>query len=140
MTVPEVSRSLIDALVEVYPHHVLSRVDDPPECLEAAIAEGRAWLDEALRELLDQPFEQQRRGPLEVFQEAMRFPTECLRSVGREPVGRDPVTETALPGDVYDLAPASTRELGESVWEIHIVWGMTKARSITGPPGPDDAG
>lgn len=134
MTLPEVSRRLLAALVAVYPDHVRARVEDPPPGLEAAIEEGRRWLESELVALLEEPFADQRRGPLEVFQEGMRFPTECLRSAGRAPAPRDPATEVALPGDIYDLAPASTRELGEEVWEVHIAWGVTKARSITGSP------
>jgi hypothetical protein len=36
----------------------------------------------------------------------------------------------ALPGDVYDLAPASSRDLGEEVWEAHLRWGAAKAAAL----------
>lgn len=138
---PEVSRRLAAALVEAYPKHVRARLSaGPAEGMDEAIAEGRDWLALALADLLDRPFADQRRGPLELFQEAMRFPTARLLEAGAEPVGRDPVAESALPGDLYDLAPASSRDLGEEVWAIHIAWGAAKAAAITGPtpPGPAD--
>lgn len=75
----------------------------PPPGLDAAIDEGEAWL---LRELVSLSPDQQRRGPLEVCQEAMRFSTEA--AAGLPPVARDPVSALALPGDRYDLDPASS--------------------------------
>jgi hypothetical protein len=104
-------------------------VDRPP-LLDDALAAGRAWLEENLEALLILPFDEQRRGPLEVFQEAMRFPTEALAATGVEAVRRDPAAVAALPGDLYDLAPASSRQLGEEVWLAHLVWGARKARSF----------
>jgi hypothetical protein len=74
-----------------------------------------------------------RRSPLEIFQEAMRFPTEALDALGALGAGRDPVAEAALPGDRYDLAPASSQALGEAAWRAHLAWGAAKARSHTGP-------
>ncbi|MFP3914957.1 MAG: hypothetical protein ACLFWM_08780 [Actinomycetota bacterium] len=140
---PEVSRRLLEALVEAYPRHVLSRVGaGRPHGVDQAVAEGQRRLEEALEGLLSEDFVDQRRGPLELFQEAMRFPTDALAAAGAEEVRRDPVAESALPGDIYDLAPASTRELGEDVWRAHLAWGAAKARAVTGspPPGWDDAG
>jgi hypothetical protein len=139
---PEVSRRLREALVDVYPEHVTRRLPYRPEGIEGAVEHGREWLAEALSELLGRPFAAQRRGPLELFQEAMRFPTEHLAAAGVEPIPRDPVAESALPGDVYDLAPASTRDLGEEVWQVHLTWGAAKAAAITGwaEPGSDAGG
>lgn len=140
---PEVSRRLVQALVEVYPTYVRERVGAQwtPD-MEEAVEQGLRWLERSLTDLLTRDFVDQRRGPLEVFQEAMRFPTEALAAAGVEPPARDPVAESALPGDVYHLSPASSRDLGEEVWETHLVWGATKAAAITGsaPPGSGDAG
>lgn len=144
MSMPEASRRLLEALVAVY-RPILdrrtARFGDVPG-LDAAVTRGEEWLRAALERLLSKPFADQERGPLEVFQEAMRFPTEALAEAGVEPVGRDPVTENALPGDRYDLAPASTRDLGETLWQIHLEWGATKAAAITSgrEPGRDDLG
>lgn len=140
--IPEISQRLLAALVAAYPEQVWSRLPERPPGIEQAVRSGQEWLQATLTELLSLPFAEQRRGPLEVFQEAMRFPTERLRSAGVEPAARDPVSVSALPGDVYDLAPASTRDLGEEVWQIHLAWGAAKAAAITGslPPGRNDAG
>lgn len=128
-------RVLSEALMRAYRPHVLRIVEargwrvDPQ--LAEAIDRGEAWLSGTLDDLLSQPFRKQRRGPLEVFQEAMRFPTEALSAAGVEPVDRDPAAEAAIPGDVYDLAPASSAMLGEQVWQAHLAWGAAKAAAIT---------
>ncbi|MGH8911394.1 MAG: hypothetical protein ACRDVD_02700 [Acidimicrobiia bacterium] len=138
----EVSRRLCEALVEAYPAHVRGRLgEDEIPGLDQAVADGREWLAGALYDLLRQPFPEQRRGPLEIFQEAMRFPTAHLAETERPPARRDPIAISALPGDVYDLAPASTRDLGEDVWMLHLAWGAAKAAAVTRPPRsaqPDD--
>jgi hypothetical protein len=128
--VPE-SRRLLDVLVATYSGYVRSRLPADPEGIEEALAEGEAWLRSTLTDLLILPFPDQRRGPLEVFQEAMKFPTDFLRQAGVETPRRDPAAEAALPGDSYDLAPASSRDLGEEVWAIHLTWGATKAKALT---------
>ena len=100
------------------------------ETTAAAVDEGVAWLDEALGALLAVPFQDQARGPLEVFQESMRFPTEALLAAGVQQPRRDEAVAAALPGDLYDLAPASSQDLGEEVWAAHIAWGAAKARAF----------
>ena len=128
------SRVLIEALVRAYRPHVLRLAEgrgwvvDP--AFAAAIDRGEAWLSDMLDRLLSQPFDQQRRGPLEVFQEAMRFPTEALAEAGVDQVSRDPAAAAAIPGDIYDLAPASSAMLGEQVWQAHLAWGAEKAAAL----------
>lgn len=95
-----------------------------------AVAEGERWLAASLEELLALPFAEQRRGPLEVFQEAMAIPTAALVEAGVDPVTRDAAAREALPGDLYDLAPASSSVLGEETWQAHLAWGAAKARSF----------
>jgi hypothetical protein len=95
-----------------------------------AVAEGERWLDEALSDLLARPFAEQSRSPLELFQEALRFPTDALEEAGVPPVGRDEYAEVALPGDAYDLAPASSQALGEDTWRAHLEWGAAKAARL----------
>lgn len=140
-SMPEESRRLQRALVGAYGAHVKRRLGDVEVVgLDETLAEGERWLASALTELLSLPFEDQRRGPLEIFQEAMEFPTRRLREADVDPPARDPVAEAALPGDVYDLAPASSRDLGEEVWSIHLSWGATKAAAITSGPPPAAGG
>lgn len=130
------SEHLARLLVDAYRPHVRARLAelglDPPRDLESALEEGEEWLRTELSRLLEQPFHDQRRGPLEVFQEAMRFPTEALSAAGEQPVHRDPAAEAALPGDLYDLAPASSQSMGDEVWRAHLIWGAAKAAAITG--------
>lgn len=130
------SERLARLLVETYRPHVRGRLReldlDPPPDLEPVLDAGEEWLRGELDRLLERPFEAQARGPLEVFQEAMRFPTEALSSAGVTPVRRDPAAESALPGDLYDLAPASSQTIGEEVWRAHLAWGAAKAAAITG--------
>lgn len=133
----EPAAAVRDAFVDVYDGWVRTRLRDgglpEPDGLETALADGRAWLDEELTALLGQPFAQQARGPLEVYQEAMRFPTEVLAAAGVEPVARDEVTANALPGDRYGLAPAASHELGEEAWQAHLAWGAAKAADFLQP-------
>lgn len=129
--VESVARHLIDALVAAYRPYVAARLESSGwPSVGDAISEGEKWLSATLSELLVLPFAAQARSPLEVFQEAMRFPTEALADAGVEPVVRDEVTVAALPGDVYGLAPASSQDLGEGTWRAHLEWGAAKAASV----------
>lgn len=103
------------------------------ESLAESIGWGRSWLAERLGELLSEPFAGQRRGPLELFQEAMKFPTGALAAAGVPPAERDEAAVNALPGDLYDLAPASSSVLGEEAWAAHLAWGAAKARALRPP-------
>lgn len=130
---PEAS-ALADRLLASYRPYVeavfFDRGWETSPSLDAAIDAGATWLGESLASLLAQPYSLQRRGPLELFQEAMRFPTEVLAAEGRVAPRRDPAVVRALPGDVYDLAPESTRLLGEDVWAAHLAWGVAKADAL----------
>jgi hypothetical protein len=101
--------------------------------LDEALAAGEEWLDEALRAVLAAPHREQRHSPLEVFREAMRFPTAALETAGVAPVERDPIARDALPGDLYGLAPASSQDLGQDAWRAHLAWGAAKARAVARP-------
>ncbi len=128
---------LVDRFVDAYRPYVLQRCTERgwahSKRVLTSLAEGEAWLRASLTSLFDLPFGAQRRGPLEVFQEAMRFPTEALAADGVQEPERDETVSRALPGDVYDLAPASTRLLGDDVWAAHMAWGAKKAAAITRP-------
>jgi len=106
----------------------------PGEVVSAA----RRWLDERLAGLLELPYLQQRRSPLEIVQEAMAGPTEALAAMAVKAPLRDPVSVAALPGDTYGLAPASSAVLGEAAFEAHLAWGIEKARVLS--PLVSDAG
>lgn len=125
---------LVSSLTEAYRPYVLGVLAERgwqrSDELDRSLDEGAAWLASNLDTLLSLAFADQPRGPLEVFQEAMRFPTEALGAMGIAPVARDQVAARALPGDVYDLAPASSRDLGEAVWAAHLQWGARKAAAL----------
>lgn len=126
---------LLEVLVEGYEGYVRAavagRIGHEPAGLDGAIGEGRRWLQNALEQLLRLPYRLQDRGPLELFQEAMRFPTMVLQAEDHPPVVRDDLSRNALPGDLYGLAPASSREVGEEVWLAHLAWGAEKAAAMT---------
>ena len=123
---------LHSALLAAYSPYVRGRAGGAD--VDDAVAAGERWLDEQLGELLAQPFDRQRRSPLEVFQEAMRFPTDAMAAAGLAPVDRDPAAVAALPGDLYGLAPTSSQELGDEAWRAHLAWGAAKARAMAAPP------
>ncbi len=120
------------ALVAVYRPYV-RRVTQRlgVEVDQQAVDAGEAWLAHALQELLSRPYSDQPRGPLEVFQESLRFVGDSLAAAGVPAPTRDEGTIRALPGDRYDLAPPSTRELGRTVWEAHLRWGAAKASALS---------
>lgn len=134
MTAHPASDALLEALCRAYSVFVRRRLAElglaEPPGLADALGRGEQWLRDELGGLLSLPFALQRRGPLEVFQEAMRFPTEVLTASGAGAVERDQVAQVALPGDRYDLAPASSIVLGEDVWRAHLTWGAAKARAL----------
>lgn len=99
---------------------------------DSVVDEAEQWLADHLADELGLPFIEQRHGPLEFFQAAMEIPTTWLVESGAAPVQRDPITAEVLPGDVYDLAPASSRDLGEEAWMAHMSWGTTKAAAFKG--------
>ncbi len=133
----DIAAALHSALLAAFRRTVAARMAaagiPEPDRFDDALAAGETWLDGALRAVLERPFPEQRRSPLEVFQEAMRFPTEALETAGVEPPERDAAAAAALPGDRYDLAPASSQDLGEEAWRAHLAWGAAKARAMSRP-------
>ncbi|HSM01729.1 MAG TPA: hypothetical protein VK960_04700 [Acidimicrobiia bacterium] len=126
-----VSSELIEAFVAAYRPYVEGRLEHAGlPGVDEAIDEGRAWLARALGDLLARPYREQHRSPLEVFQEALKHPTEALVAAGSPPAPRDEVAIAALPGDTFGLAPASSQELGEGAWRAHLAWGATKAAAL----------
>jgi len=136
------SSGIRDAFVAAYRPYtagvLAARRIAPPPGWEEAIVAGEGWLSRELEILLDQPMHEQRRSPLEVFQEALAFPTDAIALTGRRPDVRDPAARRALPGDVYDLAPPSSQALGEDAWKAHLAWGVAKAKHVAGAvPRPE---
>ena len=130
---------LRDGLVAVYrpwvSHVFEARGWNPSPAVSESIDVGARWMRTELEALLSQAFADQRRGPLELFQEAMRFPTAALAAENQDPVRRDPLVSDALPGDIFDLAPASSQQLGDDAWQAHLRWGAAKAAAFIRPDG-----
>lgn len=131
----EVSARLAHELVSALRPYVTGRIAERgwPQPAEAVCDLAESWLADELGGLLALPYRQQRRGPLEVFQEALAGPTAALAAAGVTPPRRDAAAEAALPGDIFDLAPASSAALGEGAWRAHLAWGVAKAAAITRP-------
>lgn len=126
-------RELLDAFRPYVIHRLAEQGIEAPEGLDESLREGETWLRDELAAVTEVPFAEQRRSPLEVFQEAMRFPTEALKRAGIATPARDSTAVELLPGDHYDLAPASSQALGERAWRAHLAWGVAKARVLAGP-------
>lgn len=132
----DLGAALVGAFVAYVEATRRARGYDRPSGWDDALATGRDMLDRQLGDLLAQPFTEQRRSPLELFQEALREPTRILADASTPQPVRDPGKVRALPGDLYDLAPASSQELGEDVWRAHLAWGAAKAAAITAGNAP----
>lgn len=136
--IPEAQR-LHAALVSAFPAYVTRRfaaagypLDRPSvEAIEAATTQ----LDLDLASELERPFVEQRRTPLEVFEDATGTLSAVLRAAGVDP------PEGGRSADPYDLAPGSSAVLGEAVQKAHTVWGNAKAAAfatgnLRGPQRP----
>jgi len=130
----DVAQQLLDEFTSVYRPTMEERLAaggfELSSDIESAITSGEQWLRDELAELLDRPFAEQQRSPLELFQSAARFPTQALITAGATPVVRDRAAAAALPGDVYGLAPASSQELTSEAWRAHLAWGTSKAQAM----------
>lgn len=129
-----VSQELLRAFATAFAPYLRQRLAARgwPSLPEAERA-GAEWLRRSLDELLSQPYTQQMRTPLELFQEALAPANEALQAAGVPIPLRDAAAGAALPGDHYDLAPASSAALGDEVWRIHLAWGAAKAAALTRP-------
>jgi hypothetical protein len=96
--------------------------------VEIALEQGAQWLAGELGQWARLATGEQHRGPLQIFQTAMAFPTAALEDRGVAAPRRDVGAQRALPGDKYDLAPASSRDIGEEAWQAHVAWGIAKAK------------
>ena len=113
---------VLAAAYEPYVRAVLAgrSISEPPG-LDDAIEEGRRWLEEALSRMLSLPFPSQDRGPLELFQDAMRFPTKVLadaRSPCRSPGTPWPATPCPAISTTSPRPPPATwvRVSGGPTW------------------------
>ncbi|MDJ0954810.1 MAG: hypothetical protein QNJ81_14125 [Acidimicrobiia bacterium] len=127
---------LIGELVGAFPGYVrgkLAGLGVPIDSdVAGAVAAAAATLEAALHELLQQSAEHQARSPLELIRDATQQVTSALAAIGVRPRERDEWQQSQHPDDPYDLYPASSRDLGEEAWRLHLQWGIDKARSVAG--------
>ena len=82
-----------------------------------------------LDRLLATDIDEQRVNPLQIVRGAVRYPTEILASLGVPHVVRDEFAESNFPDDVYDLTPASFRDISPELQDLGIAWGAAKAHT-----------
>jgi hypothetical protein len=129
---PEAER-LHRELVAAFPGYVKGRIAAAGlPAVDDAVDEATHRLDVALAELLTQPPAEQAGSPLQLVRQALAIPTRALADQGAAPVPRDEHEEALLPEDGYALAPATSRDMGEAVWQAHVAWGVAKAHRVAG--------
>ena len=95
--------------------------------IDAARVEATREVIAELRAVLALDVDEQRKNPLSILRAAVRFPTEVLRAVGAQPVGRDEFDERSFPDDEFALTPAAFADFGPAVHDAGIMWGAAKA-------------
>lgn len=93
---------------------------------EAATA-AAADIGDRVGALLAADIDEQQANPLYLLREAVRYPTEVLRSAGVPPVERDRFAEERFPDDDYDLTPASFADIDPDLLPLGLAWGAAKA-------------
>ena len=138
---------LVTAMVDAFPRYLSNRlvqlglVASGP--VATAVAVGSDRLSDALSELLSVPPGSQAQSPLELVREATEPVSAALIEMGVRPPRRDEWEIDKHPADVFGLFPASSRDLGEEAWQLHLQWGIDKAQAVAGvvpageqPPHP----
>lgn len=95
-----------------------------------AAAAASADVVAALRDLLAADVDEQRMNPLAIIRRAVGYATAVLAAEGVPPVRRDADSARIFPDDVYDLSPASFREVAPALHEPGMTWGAAKAHVI----------
>ncbi|MDQ3782026.1 MAG: hypothetical protein M3349_03700 [Actinomycetota bacterium] len=135
-------RAVGDALVagyRPYLQRVLAQRRLDAGAFEGPLQAGARMLAASLAAWSALPAHRQRATPMELFREALAPPTQALLAVGVAPAARDQPSLRTVPGDVFDLAPASVQDLGEDAWRAMVAWGIARAEAVAGvvpaPPG-----
>jgi hypothetical protein len=127
---------LAASLVVAFPRFVEGKlaslgVEPDTEVVKAAEA-GCISLGHALNELVYASLPMQSESPLQLVRMATQPIAEALAAAGVPVPMRDERAVEIHPEDVYDLYPASSRELGDDVWQLQMQWGLEKARVVAG--------
>jgi hypothetical protein len=91
---------------------------------------ARADVGAELRDFLALDVDCQATSPLAILRTAVRYPTAVLRDAGVPPVRRDEFKEQAFPDDVYDLVPATWKDVDPALQEPGIIWSAWKAKTV----------
>ena len=140
MNDPALSAQLRRVLLEAFPDYVAQKLQELGVAVPDEVAERAATvLDGLLMRLEDSPRDLGE-SPLELVRIATEPITEALLAAGAAPVERDAQAVQLHPDDVFDLYPATSRDLGEEVWRVHMQWGLERARLVAGmvpSPSPE---
>ncbi|MBA2336430.1 MAG: hypothetical protein H0V96_01500 [Acidimicrobiia bacterium] len=135
-------RAVADALAagyRPYVERVLAGRGLDAGAVEDAVHSGARMLAASLATWSGLPALRQRATPMELFREALAPPTNALLALGVAPAPRDQPSMRTVPGDLFDLAPASAQDLGDDVWRAMVAWGIARAEAVAGvvpaPPG-----
>lgn len=127
----EHSRALVEAIDANVVAWVVRAVASRAPGLEAEAIEAgrraRAEVVPRIRALLAEDVDEQAGTPLSLLRTAVRHPTEVLAAAGVPPVERDDFARQAFPDDVYDLTPASFRDVSPALEGPGVAWGAAKA-------------
>ena len=128
-----IATQLSEAVVAAFPIYVRGRLQalgvTEDGALTGAIAEATAQLEVQLGRLEGAPLVE---SPLELVRIATEPITAVLRDQVVAPVTRDERSAEIHPDDIFDLYPATSRDLGEAVWRAHMAWGIERARVVAG--------
>jgi hypothetical protein len=127
---------LAAALVAAFPRYLTDKIDElsvaDGELLAEAVAAATTELEASLNELVATPPLDQTQSPLELVRRATAPISALLAELEVPPPARDEQAAEIHPDDVYDLYPATSRDLGEEAWRLHLQWGLEKARLVGG--------
>lgn len=134
---------LREAVIAAFPGYVRRRLQHLGVPEDDAVADATVTATVRLETLLGVLEEGSlTESPLEMVRVATEPVTAALRERGVAAVPRDDRSMEIHPDDVYDLYPATSRDLSEDVWRIHMQWGIERARLVAGvvPASPGSAG
>jgi hypothetical protein len=124
------------ALIGAFPGYLTGRLDSIGVAVDAgldeAIVTATSRLERDLTDLLSRPASAQAESPLELVRRATEPVTEALSARDVPAVERDDWDRANNPGDRYGLYPASSQDLGDGVWRLHLDWGVHKAGAVAG--------
>ena len=136
---------LVESLVAAFPIFVEHRLETlgvvADRGLTETITNAVAGLGDSLEMLATLPPQDQVKSPLELVREATLPFGEALLDRQVTVPERDEWAVAVHPEDLYELYPASSRDLGEDAWQLHLAWGISKARVVAGmvPASPPAA-